>query len=340
MSADGLTVRTERPLNAETPLDLLCRSHVTPTELFFVRSHGAVPMVDADAYRLTVAGDVRDPLRLSLRDLRDRFPPVSVTATIACAGNRRSELNGVAPVAEGIPWGPGAIGNAVWAGARLADVLAAAGVGAEARHVAFSGLDRPVVDGRTEPFAASIPIEKARAAEVLLAYELDGEPLPPAHGFPLRVIVPGYIGARSVKWLDAISVQREGSTSFFQIRDYALRGEPLGEQALNSAICRPADGAPATTGDVAGYALGGGGRSLERVEVSADGGRSWVTASLEEHGGERWSWRLWHAEVRFGSGPHELVVRAFDGSGQPEDVADVWNDRGYMNNAWHRVKLT
>jgi sulfite oxidase len=333
MRADGLIVRTERPFNAETPLDVLCRSHVTPTELFFVRSHGDVPAVGPDAYRLTVAGDVRQPLSLSLREVRDRFPPVSVTATIACAGNRRSELNRVAPVADGIPWGPGAIGNGVWTGARLADVLAAAGVGAGARHAAFSGLDHADVEGRTEPFAGSIPIEKALAPEVLLAYELNGEALPPEHGFPLRVVVPGYVGARSVKWLDAISVQREGSTSFFQVRDYALGGEPLGEQVLNSAFCNAA-------GDVAGYALAGAGRSLERVEVSADGGRSWTTAAFDERGDEPWSWRLWRAQIDPGSGVHELVVRASDGTMQPEDVADVWNERGYMNNAWHRVQLT
>jgi sulfite oxidase len=236
-------------------------------------------------------------------------------------------------VPGGIPWGAGAIGNGIWTGARLADVLAAAGVGAGARHVAFSGLDRTVVEGRTEPFAGSIPIEKATAPEVLLAYELNGEALPPEHGFPLRVVVPGYVGARSVKWLDAISVQRDGSTSFFQIRDYALGGEPLGEQILNAAICN-------TAGDVAGYALAGAGASLEVVEVSADGGRSWTIAAFDEHGDEPWSWRLWRAEVDLGSGPHELVVRASDGSEQPTDVAEVWNDRGYMNNAWHRVQLT
>jgi sulfite oxidase len=304
---------------------------VTPTELFFVRSHGDVPAVDPDAYRLAVGGGVREPLSLSLRELRDGFPAVSVTATIACAGNRRSELNRVAPVADGIPWGPGAIGNAVWTGARLADVLAAAGIVADGRHVAFRGLDRPVAEGETQPFAGSIPIEKALGPEVLLAYELNGEPLPPEHGFPLRVVVPGYIGARSVKWVDEISVQESPSQSFFQIRDYALHGEPLAEQALNAAICR------ASRTEVAGYAVAGGGRSLERVEVSTDGGRSWTAASVE--GGEPWSWRLWHAEVDLGSESHELVVRASDGSGQPADVADVWNDRGYMNNAWHRVQL-
>ena len=342
MRADGLIVRTEQPLNAETPLGLLCRSHVTPTGLFFIRNHGAVPAVDLDGYRLAVDGDVREPLVLSPAELRARFPRVCVTATIACAGNRRSELSRLAPVPEAVEWGPGAIGNAAWAGARLADVLAAAGIGAEARHVAFTGLDLPTVEGRAQSFGGSIPIEKALAPEVLLAYEMNGEALPAEHGFPLRAIVPGYVGARSVKWLAGISVQREPSTSFFQSRDYTLRGSPLGEQALNSALCRPADGAAAngTRIALAGYALAGGGRMLERVEVSADGGSSWVETRLEEHGSEPWSWRLWRGQINLEPGLHELVVRAWDGSGQPESVAAVWNDRGYMNNAWHRVKLT
>ena len=340
MRADGLIIRTQQPLNAETPLGLLGRSHVTPTDLFFVRNHGAIPAVDPDAYRLTVGGDVREPLLLSLDELRDRFPRAGVTATIACAGNRRCELGRLAPGA--VPWGPGAIGNAVWAGARLADLLTAAGIDAEARHVAFTGLDLPVVEDRAQSFGGSIPIDKALAPEVLLAYEMNGEPLTAEHGFPLRAVVPGYVGARSVKWLARISVGRTPSASFFQARDYKLRGRPLGQQALNSAFCRPADRALVHGRRIgmAGYALARCGRLLERVEISTDGGRSWLQTRLEEHSGEPWSWRLWRADIGLQPGLHELVVRAWDGSGQPESVANVWNDRGYMNNAWHRVKLT
>jgi sulfite oxidase len=342
MLDDALIARTQAPLNAETPLEALCRSHVTPTELFYVRNHDAIPDVDPDAYRLKIGGEVREPLVLSLRDLRDRFPRADVTATIACAGNRRSELSRLAPIPEAVQWGPGAIGNAVWAGARLADVLATAGVRAEARHVDFTGLDLPTVEGRAQAFDGSIPIDKALAPEVLLAYEMNGEPLSAEHGFPLRTVVPGYIGARSVKWLAEISVEREPSAGYFQSRDYALQGRPLDELALNSAFCRPVEGAPAegTSIDIAGWAIGRGGRLLERVEVSADGGRSWVAAVLEEHDGEPWSWRLWHATIDADSDSPELVVRAWDGSGQPESLAAVWNERGYMNNAWHRVALT
>ena len=342
MHADVLIVRTNAPLNAEPPLEALCRSHVTPTELFFVRSHSAVPAVSPETYRLKVGGEVREPLVLSLRDLRDRFPRAEVTATLACAGNRRSELSRLAPIAEAVPWGPGAIGNAVWAGARLADVLATAGIGAEARHVEFTGLDLPTVEGRAQAFDAAIPIEKALAPEVLLAYEMNGGPLPAEHGFPLRAVVPGYIGARSAKWLAEISVEREPSTGYFQSRDYALEGRPLAELALNSAFCGPVDAATAggTSIEIAGWATARGGRLLERVEVSADGGRSWVPTVLEEHNGEPWSWRLWRGNVSVGPDSPELVVRAWDGSGQPESLAAVWNDRGYMNNAWHRVELT
>lgn len=342
MRAEPLIVWTNEPLNAETPLSLLTRSEVTPTELFFVRSHGPVPTIDADTYRLALEGAVREPLTLSLHELRDRFSRATVTATIACAGNRRSELGRVAAVPNGIPWGAGAIGNAVWSGVRLRDLLHAAGVGDDGRHVAFTGLDQADAGGRPESFAGSIPVEKALAAEVLLAFEMNGEPLRPEHGFPLRVVVPGYIGARSVKWLSSISVQRSPSASFFHSSDYTLAGSPLGEQALNSAVCLPLEGETvrAARTAVEGYAIGGGGRVIERVEVSADGGDSWSPAVVRGSG-EPWAWRLWRAEVDLAPGSQELVVRAWDGSsdGQPEDVATAWNARGYMNSAWHRVRV-
>lgn len=344
MRAEPLIAWTREPLNAETPLRLLCRSYVTPAELFFVRSHGSIPPVAADRYRLTLQGDVRTPLVLSLSELRDRFAPATVTATLACAGNRRSELGRIAPVPNGVPWGPGAIGNAVWTGIRLADLLRAAGIGADARHVAFTGLDQLDAGPGLEPFSGSIPIGKALAPETLLAYEMNGAPLQPEHGFPLRAVVPGCIGARSVKWLSTISVRRSPSTSFFQSTDYTLGGEPLGEQTLNAAICTPLDGEAVRGAGIAveGYAIAGGGRRLERVELSPDGGASWLPATVRQDGNEPWSWRLWHASVELARGSHELVVRAWNDSteGQPEDLAATWNPRGYMNNAWHRVRLS
>jgi sulfite oxidase len=338
--AEELIVWSEEPLNAETPLDLLCRSEVTPTERFFVRNHGSVPAVDPDSYRLALAGLVREPLLLSLRQLRERFPHASVTATLACAGNRRGELDRIAPVPDAIPWGAGAIGNAVWTGVRLRDLLLAAGIAPEARHVAFTGLDEVAADGRLVAFGGSVPLEKAVWPEVLLAYEMNGQPLSPEHGFPLRAVVPGYIGARSVKWLATITVQSGPSASFFQTHDYALDGSPLGELPLGSAVCRPLGGdvAAGPTVVAEGYAIAGGARRVELVEVSIDGGGTWRPAALAG-GGEPWAWRLWRAELAVGPGPVELVVRASDsaGGGQPEALATIWNSRGYMNNAWHRV---
>jgi sulfite oxidase len=305
-----------------------------------VRNHGSVPAVDPDSYRLALAGAVTEPLLLSLRELRERFPHASVTATLACAGNRRRELDRVAPVADAIPWGAGAIGNAVWTGVRLRDLLLAAGIAPEAGHVAFTGFDEVAADGRLVAFGGSVPLEKAVAPEVLLAYEMNGQPLPPEHGFPVRVVVPGYIGARSVKWLSTITVQSAPSASFFQTRDYALDGIPLGELPLGSAVCRPLEGevvrGPKAVAE--GYAIAQGSRRVERVEISVDAGTTWRPASLVT-GGERWAWRRWRAELEVRPGPGELVVRAFDsaGGGQPAALATVWNPRGYMNNAWHRV---
>lgn len=342
MRAEQLVVWTEEPRNAETPLRLLCRSDVTPNELFFVRSHGSIPIVEPDAYRLTLGGAVREALLLSLHELRERFPRVTVTATLACAGNRRRELERFAEVSNAVPWGAGAIGNAVWTGVRLRDLLLAAGLEPNARHVAFTGLDEVAADGRLERFGGSIPIEKALGPEVLLAYEMNGEPLPPEHGFPVRAVVPGYVGARSVKWLSTIAVQSSPSASFFQTTDYTLDGRPLGELPLNSALCRPLADEVVRGPTVAarGYALAGGSRRVERVEVSADGGATWSPAALEG-GDEPWAWRLWRAELDVPVGPGELVVRAFDsaGDGQPETAAQVSNPRGYMNNAWHRVEF-
>jgi sulfite oxidase len=337
VAAGELHVRRAEPLLAETPLDLLGRSPVTPNELFFVRNHGPVPDLDAAGHTLTVGGLVDRVLVLSLADLDASFERVSVDAVLACAGNRRAELAAVAPMPGQTPWGAGAIGCARWSGVRLRDVLAAAGVQAGAQHVAFTGLDQAPAASGPEDFAGSIPLSKALAPEVLLADRMNGEPLPAEHGFPLRVVVPGFVGARSVKWLSAVTVLSEQSQSFFQIDDYCVDGEPLLELPLNSAICRAE--LTGTTLAVQGYAVGGC-REVVRVEISLDGG-AWLGVELDENGAGPWTWRLWRAELHVDEPPRELAVRAFDSAGatQPEDPAPLWNPRGYMNNAWHRVRL-
>lgn len=351
MKHPSLVVWSENPLNAETPLDLLCRAPVTPTELFYVRNHGPVPDVDPSSYRLAVDGLVREPQSLDLADL-GRFERVTTTAALTCAGNRRSELARVAPIPGQAPWGPGAVGNAVWSGVRLRDVLRGAGADESAAHVAFTGLDLADEDGEQVEFGGSIPLEKALGADVVLADTMNGEPLLPEHGSPLRVVVPGYIGARSVKWLARVTVQSEPSANFFQAGTYRLlppeatapeEGFALGELPLSSAACLPGAGEAVPGGRVRarGYAITGGARRIERVDVSVDAGATFAQARLLGEG-RPGGWVLWEAELDVRPGPAELVVRAYDSSGstQPEDPAKLWNRKGYVCNAWHRVAFT
>ena len=350
-----LRVHSAEPLVGGPPLPELRQDHITPADLFFIRNHGPIPEVDAASFRLEVDGLVRKQMQFSLTELRASFPRISVTATLQCAGNRRDELMKVAPIPGEVPWNADGISNASWSGVCLRDVLEVAGVAPGAKHAAFIGFDRVTRHGETFGFGGSIPIEKAMSPETLLVDEMNGAPLPPAHGFPLRVVVPGYIGARSVKWVRSIRLQAEPSDNYFQSKVYRLfpphataetarpeDGLPLAENSLNSVICDPEANAelPAGAVTVRGYAIAGGGRRVARVDVSADGGRTWTTASLEP--GEPWTWQFWEARLTLGRGPAELVARAFDtaANSQPEQLASVWNFKGYMNNALHRVAVT
>ncbi len=356
-ASPDLIVHKPDPLNAEPPLDRLCAGFITPVERFYIRTHGAIPRLDAATHRLRVDGLVSEPLDLSMQELRARFPRRVVTATLQCAGNRRAELASVSPLG-GTPWNAGAIGNAAWAGVALADVLRAAGVGLEdarALHVAFECVDPVEKEGRRFTYGASIPLPKALSAEVLLVDEMNGAPLAPEHGFPLRVVVPGYIGARSAKWLVGIRVQDHPSDNHFQQVEYKLypagmpadhldpdSGATLYEFPLNAAICEPAQDAVLPPGPVAvrGYAIAAA-RMVERVETSTDGGKTWTTAEVEAHGGDPWSWTPWSAQVHLPPGEHEIIARAWDGAAQtqPERAENVWNPKGYVNSAWHRVRV-
>jgi sulfite oxidase len=353
--ASELIVRSRQPLNAEPPLSLLAKSWLTPQELFFIRTHGDVPDLDPAAHRLRIGGRVAKPLELSLDDLRRDFPVRSVAATLICAGNRREELNTVERVA-GTTWHQGAVGNAEWTGVRLADILARTGAPDSGDlHVVFDSADALTIRGKATCFGASIPLVKALSPEVLIAFQMNGEPLTPEHGFPLRVVVPGYIGARSVKWLTSISIEDEPSDNYFQQNDYKLLpigisadeaergiGVMLGELPVNSAFLIPLDGAELEAGTVAvsGYAVAGSGRTVGRVDVSSDGGATWQKATCDTHGA--WTWALWRARVAISPGTTELVVRAWDSAAQaqPERLETVWNAKGYMNNAWHRISVT
>ncbi len=348
-------VRDAQWFNSGPPPELLRCSFVTPTDLFFTRNHGAVPLIDTAAYRLKVEGLVEHPLTLDLETIRTAMPGQSVAATLACAGLRRDELQAHRPIPGEVAWGAEPVSNGVWTGVPLRDVLLSAGVKPGAAHVEFAGMDEVSRHGKTFGFGGSIPLDKALSSEVLLAFDLNGEPLPPAHGFPIRAVVPGCIGARSVKWLSSITVTDHPSPNYFQAHAYktfppeitpeTVRWEDglmLHDLPLNAVIWSPLPDEVLGTGpvDVEGWSMASGGNVVERVEVSADGGLSWVDAVFTEEG-NRWTWRFWSARLSLKPGRQTIVARATDSAGQrqPERVDGLWNFKGYMNNAWHRVNV-
>jgi sulfite oxidase len=351
-----LIVHTEVPRNAEPALEDLVRTWITPVRYFYVRSHAPVPKIDPGSYRLIIEGLVERPLSLSLAELGERFPRANVTATMCCAGNRRSEHSANRPV-EGVQWGAGPLGSAEWSGFNLSEVLRAAGLKESAGHVCFDGLDEHEKHGETITFGGSIPLSRVMSeqyadAPVLIADRMNGEVLAPDHGFPLRTVVPGFIGARSVKWLGRIVVSDRPSDNHYVKDAYRLvtedtpemweQADPIYHLPLQSAIAVPAAEADLNAGPVAvrGYAVppGGGDGTLRRVELSSDGGQTWTAARLTDDESP-YCWRLWDAEVDLAAGAQTLVVRAVDSSGnrQPQEVP--WNLKGYMYNAWHRVTV-
>jgi len=353
-----LIARQEMPFNAEPPLDRLVDAWITPWELFFVRSHGAVPQIDLGAFRLSIEGLVEKPQSLTIAELRERFPLTATTATLTCAGNRRDEFSAEKPIA-GVQWNVGAIGHAQWAGVKLSEVLKFVGVKSGATHVWLEGRDE-IVDTATStksPFGGSIPMEKALADSpiapgALLATHMNDRPLTAEHGAPLRLVVPGYIGARSVKWLHKLVVSEQPSPNRFIARDYKLLYEgtddeirstgPILQYALNSAITTPKPGATISGNRVTvrGYALAAGepGRQIAKVEVSGDGGQTWQDAQFT--GPRRdFSWVTWGASVAVSGEKPTLVVRATDNAGNTQPERAKWNTKGYMNNGWHRVTI-
>lgn len=364
-----LKVNSLKPFNAEPPPEILTESYITPSELFFKRNHLPVPDINPDEFQLTVerphGSNQEAPLKLSLNDLKTKFPRHEVTVTLQCAGNRRSEMNAVKPV-KGLDWGTAAISNAQWAGPRLRDVLIDAGYTEDPSkelHVHFEGLDQDLTGAK---YGASISFQRAisKQNEVVLAYEMNGEPLPKDHGFPLRVIVPGVVGARNVKWLGRVLVSTEESPSHWQQNDYKgfnpsvdwdtvdFKSSPaIQVLPVQSAITEPKPGQtviPDSDGKVTvgGYAWSGDGREIVRVDVSLDGGKTWNVAELfgeKQKEGQSWAWKLWKLEASLPIDGKEVTImcKAVDSTYnvQPDTVAPIWNLRGVLNNAWHRVHI-
>jgi sulfite oxidase len=351
-----VVVRSAAPFNAEPPPSVLASHEVTPVDAFYARNHGAFPDISVARYRLTVGGLVDTPLTLTFGQLTTLFDQHSVVATLACAGNRRAELLRVRPIPGKDPWEHGAISTAKWSGVRLADVLAAAGVGRhDGQHVEFHAPDVAQEARPVQSYGSSIPLEKAMSEEVLLAWQMNGQPLPRAHGGPVRVVVPGYIGARSVKWVTAVTVQRGPSQNYFQALDYRIlppdadpdtiaagEGISLSTLPLNCDILTPTDGDHVAAGalTVRGWAMAGDGRGIGRVDVSLDDGHTWRQADLHASS-SKWAWSPWSLNVNVAPGPLSITARVWDDTGmtQPESPASLWNPRGYGNNAYAHVQL-
>ncbi len=345
-----LIFRSKAPRNAEPKLGKLAESWVTPTTQFYIRSHGANPQIIPDQFRVSVAGLVEKPLELSVQQLIERFPAAACTCTVSCAGLRRYEFSKVKPVG-GVQWEEGPIGNAVWSGVRLSDVLKSAGVKASARHVWFDGADEVRDGGHSFPFGGSVPLSKvmednADMPGVLLATHMNGQPLKADHGFPLRAIVPGYIGARSVKWLRRIVVSEAQSPNHFVADAYKIvrtgtpqewdEAAPIYRYPVNAALCSSVTQEGRIL--LKGYALPSGDKncSINRVEISTDSGNFWVEAALGDETGD-YCWRLWSAAVTIADAAADVCIRATDSLGNTMPETVTWNPKGYLYNAWHRV---
>nr|CAD1827129.1 unnamed protein product [Ananas comosus var. bracteatus] len=366
----------KHPFNCEPPLArLMHHGFITPAPLHYVRNHGPVPRADWSTWTVEVTGLVKRPLRLTMDQLVHDFPRVELPVTLVCAGNRRKEQNMVRQTV-GFNWGPGAISTSVWRGARLVDVLRRCGIVGRkhgALNVCFEGAE-DLPGGGGSKYGTSLRREVAMdpSRDVMLAYMQNGQLLAPDHGFPVRVIIPGFIGGRMVKWLKRIIVSTEQSESYYHYRDNRVLpshvdAELANEEAwwykpeyiiyelnINSVITTPGHDEilpinalttqrPYT---MKGYAYSGGGRKVTRVEVTLNAGESWHVCSLDHPEkpnkyGKYWCWCFWSVEVEVLDllGAKEIAVRAWDESlnTQPEKL--IWNVMGMMNNCWFKVRV-
>jgi len=334
MNADELVYLSRDPLNAETPLERQI-GVITPASRHYVRDHFAIP---AAPERLAIEGAVRTPLQLDLDDVRS-LPRRSLIVTLECAGNGRAFLD---PPAAGEQWRTGAVGTAEWTGASLRTVLEMAGPLANAVELVCVGADAgPSADAKARiAYERSLPLADAMRDDVLLAYAMNGVDLPREHGAPLRLLVPGWYGMASVKWLARLRLAERRFEGFFQSRRYVVGDRPLREIAPRALIAWPRDGErlPARPFVARGYAWSGRG-DLARVAVSADGGRSWRDATLDD-ALSRYAWRQWHAAVApSASGDLVLMARAATTDGAQEPLEEVRNDLGYANNAVRPVRI-
>ncbi|MCO4055356.1 MAG: sulfite oxidase [Bosea sp.] len=337
----GLLVLEDKALNGETPVARL-DAEITSACDFFVRNNGDLPQFEEaarDAWPLAIDGEVERPLALDLGALKQRFAHHTVTAVLECAGNGRALL---APAADGLQWRRGAVGCARWTGVRLGDVLREAGVRPSAIYSAHESPDRQLGAPGKAALSRGLPIAKALADETLIAFAMNDQPLPALHGGPLRIVAPGYPGAAWQKWLSRIWLRdREHDGAKMTGMDYRIDGKVITDMPVKSLITSPLDGFAARPGErleLRGFAWSGH-VPLATVEVSPDGGGSWIEASLDP-ARDRFSWRRFRALLLPARpGPVRLMARATDEAGNRQPLGKgAWNPKGYCNNAVHAIE--
>ena len=349
-----MVLQRDRPPLLETPMEVFDKGVFTPNDQFYVRWHWSeVPtQIDAAAYRLAVRGHVDKTLSLSLPDLM-ALPRVEIAAVNQCSGNSRGFFE---PRVPGAQWGNGAMGNARWAGVRLADVLARAAIKPGAVQVRFSGLDEPAVSDGPD-FKKSLGIDHARQPEIIIAYAMNGQALPLLNGYPLRLVVPGWYSTYWIKTLSDIEVLDAPDDNFWMKSAYLIPDNPHADMKPGQAgvVTVPINRMPprsfitnvvagsslkaSTAASLRGLAMGGD-CGVARVEVSADDGKSWQDAALDRDEGI-YSFRRWTARITTGPvGSAALLVRATNTKGEVQPATSNWNGSGYMRNVVERTPVT
>lgn len=345
LSASDMIVQRTNPLNTEASLDELAGQMLTPTASFYIRNHFEAPRLDPAVWRLEVGGLVEHPLRLGLSEIQS-LPSHTSVVTLECAGNGRSLLS---PRVDGEPWGLGAVSTAEWTGTPLADVLDLAGVSSRAAELIFRGADAGSVSARPglTAFERSLTVDQARSSGALLAYAMNGSPLPVDHGYPLRLVVPGWYGVASVKWLTHIKAVDTSFNGFFQTECYyyewpsrgELIREPVTLNRVRALITEPRPGATVQLGELTVRGLAWSGAApIARVEVSTDGDQ-WEDAQLLGEGTAH-SWQLWESNTTIRRpGFITLRARATDHAGRIQPDKPEWNRLGYGANPIHEVAV-
>lgn len=349
---DGLTLLNDRPLNAETPPHLLDDA-ITPTSRHFIRNNGIPPEdVDPAAWTLTIDGLVDTPMTLTIADLKKKFETVTRSLVIECGGNGRAAFD---PPAKGNQWTLGAVACSNWTGVRLKDVLDAAGVKPEVVYTAHVGSDTHLSGNSDKlPISRGLPIAKAMTEDVLIAFEMNGGPLHKQNGAPLRLVVPGWPGSCSQKWLQRIylrDIVHDGpkmtGTAYRVPNRPVSAGEDVDKKdfeiiermPVKSLITSPETGATAGQSlEVSGHAWSGD-RTVTAVDLSLDFGATWIRADLDKPANSG-AWQNWRGDVTFPqAGYYEVWARATDSEGAMQPFAINWNPKGYLNNTMHRVAV-